>query len=313
MHRENRESLISYIKEIKQIKEKNLQFNNITLDDVNTAYILNSLNRKHPNMNFHPSIIDKTASLIEDTSSLNPRQHKRYIIKTTAFGGVHFAAVNAFKDEKNNISLIIVDSSLGANISIPFDLHGYNKPNLKTLYIYTQIQNSPGDCLLFSLHFLKKMYIYARDFERLHKRIFANDISFTFEKNHIFSPKVCERNPKLYPSSDDDCEKYRVVLFNQAINLLPIGFFKHAHSLRPLEAYLDRHQDEQESRVNNYKKKDGTIGETLLERYNRHSTLRNEMNTRTNKPIERKYSISIEEKRLRLAEAALKWLDEHGE
>ncbi|WP_167385959.1 hypothetical protein [Xenorhabdus miraniensis] len=47
--------------------------------------------------------------------------------------------------------------------------------------------------------------------------------------------------------------------------------------------------------------------ETLPERYKRH------LITRTIDGKSRDYSTSIEEKRLSLAEAALKWLDEYGE
>ncbi|MDC9612570.1 YopJ family acetyltransferase [Xenorhabdus khoisanae] len=310
-----KDDLTKYINEINYQKQSNFQFNNIYLDQKNAIYILKYFNRKYA-INAHEDIIDEM-SLFEN--ELNPPTgiHKRYIIKTdTGMTGVHFAALNIFKDSKENTSLIFVDASNGKNKFIPFKINYYinkstHKNKLKVLYIYSQIQNSPGDCLLFCLHFLKKMHKYSTHFTELHQKIFDDQIQFINSENTIFTPSDSKITKNKVP--DEDCKKYRTVFFDQAINLLPIGFFKHAHSLRPLEAYLDRHQDEQESQVNNYKKKDGTIGETLLERYNRHSTLRNEMNIRTNKPIERKYSISIEEKRLRLAEAALKWLDEHGE
>lgn len=299
-----KDDLIKYINEINHQKQSNFQFNNIYLDQENAIHILKYFNRKYA-MNAHEDIIDEISSF-ENALNLPAGIHKRYIIKTdTGTTGVHFAALNIFKDSKEHTSLIFVDASNGKNQFIPLRINYYindsiHKNKLKILYIYSQIQNSPGDCLLFCLHFLKKMHKYAKYFNELHQKIFNDEIQFTNTENPIFSSSLNKGLPDAY------CEKYRTVFFDQAINLLPIDFFKHAHSLRPLNAYLNRHPDETEKKVNKYgigEKK----GETLLERYNRH------LMTRTIDGKSRNYSTSIEEKRLSLAEAALKWLDEHGE
>ncbi|MBC8954085.1 YopJ family acetyltransferase [Xenorhabdus sp. PB62.4] len=297
-------NLTNYINEINVQKQSNFQFNNIYLDQKNAIHILKYFNRKYA-MNAHEDIIDDM-SLFENVLDLPAGIHKRYIIKTdTAMTGVHFAALNIFKDSKENTSLIFVDASNGKNQFIPLRMdylinENKYKDTIKILYIYSQIQNSPGDCLIFCLHFLKKMHKYAKYFSELHQKIFNDEIQFTNTENPIFFSSLSKGLPDTY------CKKYKTVFFDQAINLLPIDFFKHAHSLRPLNAYLDRHPDETEKKVNKYgigEKK----GETLPERYKRH------LITRTIDGKSRNYSTSIEEKRLSLAEAALKWLDEYGE
>ncbi|MBI6548929.1 YopJ family acetyltransferase [Xenorhabdus lircayensis] len=304
----NGEFLNKYIKEIKSKTENNSQFSNITLDQLSSEIILRYFNRKYPNMNACNTIIDIDDFVKYEFNSLTifpPNSHKRYIIKTTSGGqGVHFATANVFKDKENNTSIIFVDSSLGENPFIPFKWkinrdksknENENEKKLKILYIYSQIQYSPGDCLLFGLHFLKKMHKHAQYFRQIHQDIFNDEIHFNNEDNKDFTPKT----NKL---PDDECEKYRTVFFNQAINLLPIDFFKHAQSIKPINAYLARHPDETNKKVNKWQG-----GETLKDRYQRHTV------TRTINGIERTYSNSIEEKRLSLAEAALRWLDEHGE
>ncbi|OTA19767.1 type III secretion system effector VopA, acetyltransferase [Xenorhabdus beddingii] len=289
----NRENLKEYIKEIERQKQNNSQFNNIFLDQHNTKSILRYFNVKYHSMNAHEQFIDNIGDFIENALDVSPNQHKRYIIKTdTAGTGVHFAAANVFKDIKNNVSIIFVDPSLGENIFIPFQLKYSEKrkkhnDKLKTLYIYSQIQNSPADCLLFCLHFIKKMHKYSQHFTEIHRNIFNNAITFINEYNKYYSPR-----PREKLLSDEICVEYQVVCFDQAIKLLPIDFFKHSHSMKPIHAYLQHHPSKNAITVN---KK----GETLEARYQSHIVTRNIDGK------QRTYSKSIEEKRLSLAKAAL--------
>ncbi|PHM74057.1 YopJ family acetyltransferase [Xenorhabdus kozodoii] len=299
----DKESLNQYITKIQSNKENNIQFNNIQMDILNCKIILNHFNTRYLDMNAHDTIlnVNQFFKLITDNSTLINNKHKRFIVNA-GDGRTHFAAANVFKDAHNNISVIFVDSSLGHNQWIFSILHVLlnNVSNIKTLYIYNKIQNSDGDCLLFSLHFLKKMYKYRDHFESLHQDIFHNRIKFTREENEPFDPKIELPNEQL--------EQARVVYLNKAIKLLPIDFFKHAHSIKPINTYLENHPDETRKKVNKWQG-----GETLIDRYHRHKVTRMIKQQTYNNAIEEKqrtYSNSIEEKRLSLAQAALRWLGE---
>ncbi|MDC9595878.1 hypothetical protein PSI14_03085 [Xenorhabdus sp. XENO-2] len=135
------------------------------------------------------------------------------------------------------------------------------------------------------------MYKYSDHFVSLHEDLFSERIEFIRENNATFNPPAV--------LEDDALKTAHVVFFDQAIKLLPIDFFKHAQSMKPINAYLERHSDEISKKVNKWEG-----GETLIDRYNRHKV------TRMIDKKQRTYSSSIEEKRLSLAQAALRWLGE---
>ncbi|MDC9606616.1 YopJ family acetyltransferase [Xenorhabdus griffiniae] len=292
----DKDSLRSYIDKIRTNKIDNHQFNNIHMDMVNCGIILRHLNATS-SMNAHPTIMTAHdfVNSIDELNKLNSNEHKRFVINA-GNDRTHFASANVFKDVDNNISIIFVDSSRGKNQFILFKLYFAfkDKPNIKTLYIYNQIQNSDADCLLFSLHFLKKMHKYSDHFVKLHQDLFNNKIEFIREKHLPYKPEL----------DDESLKKARVVFFDQAIKLLPIDFFKHAQSMNLMNTYNDyfkSHFDEIKDMKAN-KQPGGR--ESLINRYKRHEV------TRTIDKKKRTYSNSIEEKRLSLAEAVLHWLDE---
>ncbi|MDE9448375.1 hypothetical protein KKJ04_23485, partial [Xenorhabdus bovienii] len=100
------------------------------------------------------------------------------------------------------------------------------------------------------------------------------------------------------PELDDaSLKKARVVFFDQAIKLLPIDFFKHTQSMNLMNTYngyFKSHYGEINKDMKANKQPRGR--ETLIDRFKRHEV------TRTINEKERTYSISIEEKRLSLAE-----------
>ncbi|WP_340621368.1 YopJ family acetyltransferase [Xenorhabdus siamensis] len=289
----DKDSLNKYIKKTQLDKQNGIQFNDISMDMSNCKIILSHLNSKYSDMNSHPDIINVDDFIKKiKTTPPNNNETKLFIVNAGR-DRTHFATANVFKDTNDKISIIFVDSSRGRNQFILFTLYSEfkNTSNIKTLYIYNQIQNSDGDCLLFSLHFLKKMHKHRNHFIKLHQDIFNDEIKFIREENTIFNPQK-ELN-------DDYLEKARAVFFDQAIKLLPIDFFKHAQSMKPINAYLASHPDETSKKVNKWQG-----GETLINRYNRHEV------TRMIDEKQRTYSSSIEEKRLSLAQAALRWLGE---
>ncbi|MDC9589149.1 YopJ family acetyltransferase [Xenorhabdus sp. XENO-10] len=288
-----KDSLNKYIEKAQSNKQNDIQFNDILVDMSNCEIILRHFNSRYPDMNSHPTIMNVN-DFIKNIKDSPPNNNERKLFIVNAGGDrTHFATANVFKDMNDKISIIFVDSSLGRNQHILFALYLNFKDasNIKTLYIYNQIQNSNGDCLLFSLHFLKKMHKHRNHFVKLHQDLFNDRIRFIREKNTTFNPPE--------ELSDDYLEKAHVVFFDQAIKLLPIDFFKHAHSKTPINAYLENHPDETSKKVNKWKG-----GETLIDRYNRHKVIR------TIDGKQRTYSSSIEEKRLSLAQAALRWLGE---
>jgi YopJ family protease len=295
----DKNKLRQYLNEIELNKKNNIQFNNIRMDISSCKEILRYFNANYPGINVHNDImeINEFINHIKEIS-LNNNEHRRFIVNAGR-DRTHFAAANVFKDMNNNISIIFVDSSRGKNqyIFSMLSLHSDLKKisNIKTLYIYSQIQNSDADCLLFSLHFLKKMHKHHSHFEKLHQDIFNEKIAFIKENNAIFNPP-----PVL---GEESLKKARVVFFDQAIKLLPIDFFKHAQSINPINAYLTSHPDEVNKKVNK-KVNQWQDGETLTERYNRHQV------TRVIDNKQRTYSNSIEEKRLRFTLATLRWLGE---
>ncbi|OKP03665.1 YopJ family acetyltransferase [Xenorhabdus eapokensis] len=296
----DKDSLRSYIDIIRSNKINNYQFNNINMDISNCEIILKHLNTTS-RMNAHPTIMTaheftRHIKELDKSNKLFSNEHKRFVINAGE-DRMHFASANVFKDVDNNISIIFVDSSRGKNQFIFFILHHFlnNIPNIKTLYIYNQIQNSNADCLLFSLHFLKKMHKYSDHFVKLHQDLFNNKIEFIREKHSPYKPEL----------DDDSIKEARVVFFDQAIKLLPIDFFKHAQSMSLMNTYNDyfkSHFGEINKDMKANKQPGGR--ETLIDRYKRHEV------TRTIDEKKRTYSNSIEEKRLSLAEAALHWLDE---
>ncbi|MDX8000476.1 hypothetical protein FE394_15035 [Xenorhabdus sp. Reich] len=296
----DRDSLISYIDKIRSNKTNNYQFNNIRMDFINCQIILKHLNATS-SMNAHPTImtINDFANSIHELNNLNNNEHKRFVINA-GDDRTHFAVANVFKDMDNNISIIFVDSSHGRNQFIFSILYiKLNKlndvSNIKTLYIYNQIQNSDADCLLFSLHFLKKMHKYSDHFVKLHQDLFNNKIEFIRESH----------TPYDLGFDDALLKTAKVVFFDQAIKLLPIDFFKHAQSMKIMDTYnnyFKNHLGEINKDMKANKQPGGR--ETLIDRYKRHEV------TRTIAEKKRTYSNSIEEKRLSLAEAALRWLDE---
>ncbi|MDE9566094.1 hypothetical protein KKI93_19090 [Xenorhabdus bovienii] len=299
----DKDSLISYIDKIRSNKTNSHQFNNIRMDLVNCNIILKHLNATS-SMNSHPTImtINDFADSIKELNKLNKlnnNEHKRFVINA-GDDRTHFAAANVFKDMVNNISIIFVDSSRGKNQFIfsmlHFTINELNDvSNIKTLYIYNQIQNSDADCLLFSLHFLKKMHKYRDHFVKLHQDLFNNKIEFIRENHAPYAPVLDDASSKVA----------RVVFFDQAIKLLPIDFFKHAQSMKLMNTYNDyfkSHLGEINKDMKANKQPGGR--ETLIDRYKRHEVIR------TIDEKKRIYSNSIEEKRLSLAEAALRWLDE---
>ncbi|WP_340608980.1 YopJ family acetyltransferase [Xenorhabdus bharatensis] len=295
---DDRRKLDKYINNTNKYKSQDTQFNSITADMNVVNIILRHFNHTHPDMNALESVIDSnflTDKLHGLIDNLPKNQHKRCIIDAKV-SGAHFAAANIFKDDEGNTSVICIDSSLGHNPHITSRLNNINSPEkkIRTLYIFSQIQNSPADCLLFSLHFLKKMQKHSQHFINLHQKIFQDEIAFSSKNNELYTPKIKSE-------SDQSCLFWRMVYFNQAINLLPIDFFKHANSINPINAYLAHHPDEANIKVNKWNK-----GETLRERYERHTV------TRMIENKQRTYSASIEEKRLSLAQAALRWLNENG-
>ncbi|BET95517.1 YopJ family acetyltransferase [Xenorhabdus taiwanensis] len=292
----DKDSLRSYIDKIQSNKISNHQFNDIKMDMDNCKIILNHLN-KTSSLNAHYTImtVHEFIKYIGDLNKLNSNMHKRFVINAGA-DRTHFASANVFKDVDNNISIIFVDSSRGKNQFISFIIYKNlnNIPNIKTLYIYNQIQNSDADCLLFSLHFLKKMHKYSDHFVKLHQDLFNNKIEFIREKHSPYKSEL----------DDETSKKAQIVFFDQAIKLLPIDFFKHAQSMNLMNAYNDyfkSHFDETNKDMKANKQPGGR--ETLIDRYKRHEV------TRTIGGKKRIYSNSIEEKRLSLAEAALHWLD----
>ncbi|MDX7987875.1 hypothetical protein FE392_11115 [Xenorhabdus sp. 12] len=302
MHEDN---LTDYIETIKSQTRNEAQYNNISMDQEACPLILKNLNIRYSSMNVEEKIIDVEKFAEYDFNSLTkfPRNtHKRFII-SVHFNGVHYAAANVFKDGENKVSVIFLDSSRGNNIFIPLRWNKFRKTEkdeenkVKTLYIYCQIQNSPGDCLIFSLHFLKKMHEYAQEFTNIHQSIFNDEIKFNNDNYKLIAPK----SKNLEKVSDDSCKEYRVVFFNEAINLLPIDFFKHSQSLNPIDAYLERHPNESNKKVNKY-----AGGETLKERYQRYLVTRElPVQYNSNETQKYTYSCSIEEKRLKLAQDAL--------
>ncbi|WP_237388255.1 YopJ family acetyltransferase [Xenorhabdus sp. Sc-CR9] len=296
----DKNSLKSYIDKIQSNKQNNIQFNNIRMDVVNCEIILKHLNATS-SINAHPTIMtaNEFADSVNKLNNLNCREHKRFVINA-GDDRTHFAAVNVFKDMDNNISIIFVDSSRGKNQFILFTLYFTlnklnNVSNIKTLYIYNQIQNSDADCLLFSLHFLKKMHKYSDHFVKLHQDIFNDKIEFIRENHAPYAPEL----------DDASLKKARVVFFDQAIKLLPIDFFKHTQSMNLMNTYngyFKSHYGEINKDMKANKQPRGR--ETLIDRFKRHEV------TRTINEKERTYSNSIEEKRLSLAEVALRWLDE---
>ncbi|CDL80347.1 YopJ family acetyltransferase [Xenorhabdus cabanillasii] len=294
----DKDSLNRYIAKIQSNKQNNIQFSDMRMDMLNCKIILKNLNAKYSDMNAHPTIITarEFANSINELNNLKSNEHKRFVINSDN-GGVHFAAANVFKDMNDNISIIFVDSSRGKNQFIFFILNFRLKDvsNIKTLYIYNQIQNSDADCLLFSLHFLKKMHKYSDHFVKLHQDIFNDKVEFIRENHAPYAPEL----------GDDSLKTARVVFFDQAIKLLPIDFFKHAQSMSLMNTYNDyfkSHSVEINKDMKANKQPGGR--ETLIDRYKRHEV------TRTINEKERTYSNSIEEKRLSLAETALRWLDE---
>ncbi|PHM27175.1 YopJ family acetyltransferase [Xenorhabdus ehlersii] len=294
----DKDSLRSYIDEIRSNKTNNHQFNNIQMDVNNCKIILKHLNATS-SINAHPTIMTahEFANSIDELNKLNSNEHKRFVINA-GDNRTHFASANVFKDVDNNISIIFVDSSRGKNQFILFILYSNlvlnNVPKIKTLYIYNQIQNSDADCLLFSLHFLKKMHKYSDHFVKLHQDLFNNKIEFIRE----------EHSPYESVLDNDSLKKARVVFFDQAIKLLPIDFFKHAQSMNLMNTYND-YAKSHFGEINKDMKANKQPGgrETLIDRCKRHEV------TRTIDEKKRTYSNSIEEKRLSLAEAALHWLD----
>ncbi|MGJ0635455.1 YopJ family acetyltransferase [Xenorhabdus bovienii] len=289
----DKDSLRSYIDKIRSNKIDNHQFNNIQMDMVNCGIILRHLNATS-SMNAHPTIVT-AHEFANSIDKLNSNEHKRFVINA-GYDRTHFASANVFKYVDNNISIIFVDSSRGKNQFIFSTLYfAFNHiSNIKTLYIYNQIQNSDADCLLFSLHFLKKMHKYSDHFVKLHQDLFNSKIEFIREKH---SPYESELDDKFL-------EKARVVFFDQAIKLLPIDFFKHAQSMNLMNTYNDYFKNNFDEIKDMKANKQPGRRETLIDRYKRHEV------TRTIDEKKRTYSNSIEEKRLSLAEAVLHWLDE---
>ncbi len=301
MHRNN---LVKYRNEILRKKEIHEQFDQFRLNNNNIWQIIKILNIKYANLN--TELLLSNSFKPETLNDLPTNNHKRFILQTDTGGtGQHFAATNVFKDSEGRISIITIDSSIGANPFIPFHIY-FNFPDsgkLKSLYIYSQIQNSPADCLIFSVHFLKKMYKHQTHFIELHHKIFNNQISFIFEKDN-YHPK----NSHQY--DNEHCAKYNAVYLEQAIKLLPIDFFKHAQSRSTINEYLKYHPDERLKTVNKQK------WESLDKRYTRYATPLKiggeiQYNKSTGEP--KIYSNSIEAKRLSLVEEALNWMVEHDE
>ncbi|MDC9595877.1 YopJ family acetyltransferase [Xenorhabdus anantnagensis] len=119
----DQDSLNQYIDKIQSKKQDNIQFNDIRMDISNCKIILNHFNARYPDMNAHNSIINvhDFANYIKELC-LDNNKHKRFIINAGG-GKTHFAAANVFKDMKNNISIIFIDSSLGKNQFIFSILH----------------------------------------------------------------------------------------------------------------------------------------------------------------------------------------------
>ncbi|CDG19009.1 YopJ family acetyltransferase [Xenorhabdus doucetiae] len=302
----NRNNLLEYRDEILRKKETHKQFDKFSLDQGNIRQIINVLNMKYVNMN--TELLLSQLLTPDILNNLPPSSHKRFILQTNTGGtGQHFTATNVFKDSEGRISIIAIDSGIGSNAFIHFNIHrnflNSNPEKLKKLYIYSQIQNSPADCLIFSVHFVKKMYKHQTHFVELHHKLFNDQISFIFEKD-----KYHPENSRQY--NNEDCASSNAVYLDQAIKLLPIDFFKHAQSRSIINAYLECHPNERLKTVNKQK------WESLEKRYTRHATVLKigdeiQYYTKTGEP--KIYSNSIEAKRLSLVEEALKWMIEHDE
>lgn len=184
--------------------------------------------------------------------------------------GYHFAAFDYVCLPNGKSSLIGIDparaSGMGAQkMFIQLNTIFSKKfPDVKHVFIETDIQKSQADCGIFSLAFVKKMSQEKKIFDDLHNK------------------NIHDSLPGLEDTS-------RVILAENAYDFLPASFMKHGHSRSTLNKFLQKRPEAIEE-VMSQKISDETQRKFTLESWQSNYRVKREIN---DKPKEMSRSIEF--------------------
>lgn len=228
--------------------------------------LISSEKKRKPDLNIHLSNSPAEFSAEIKLLKINKQDFYsgQYIVNMGM--GPHYAALDVFID-MGKISVIGIEpanfNNMSPSLLLVRLLSRMNDvdPSAKVVMLESDIQQSPVDCAIFSLHFALKMHVSKSDFECLHKKHMNGGLDEDITEGYI---------PK------DNVDKY-----------LPVKFMKHTNSKNRLKEYFRK--NENIPRIAEMEK-------TIIEHQGRFIFERKHRN----------YSASIEDKRIKLIERAIK-------
>lgn len=180
---------------------QNRQYANVDFEAKPIQILTLSLNTYRPGVNAeYIEGFDRLFSKIEQEGPVN--QHKRIILKGQ---GLHFGAMNVFTDENNRKSVIYLDS-VGENSGVAamnmFRIASRYRQNdhIKVMLVPMGIQTSMEDCMIYSLHFVSRMFKHRDRFESLHAKLFQDDVLNKFLNENFYSLKNTTRSTQYIPA-----------------------------------------------------------------------------------------------------------------
>ncbi|QLK61088.1 hypothetical protein GE278_10105 [Enterobacteriaceae bacterium Kacie_13] len=203
------------------------QYANVDFEAQLIKILIFSLNTNRPGVNAeYIEGFDRLFSKIEQAGPVN--QHRRIILKGQ---GLHFGAMNVFTDENNRKSVIYLDS-VGENSGVAamnmFRIASRYRQDdhIKVMLVPMGIQTSMEDCMIYSLHFVSRMFKHRDRFESLHAKLFKDDVLNKFLNENFYSLKNTTRSTQYIPAQFFKHIGSRTLL-RELIG--PDGFDKPAH------------------------------------------------------------------------------------
>jgi RHS repeat-associated protein len=212
-------TMLDYLHEARKYYTENMQHPKIHVFDTKfLPHLIENEKKRKPGMN-----LDLARSPTEFVSELKKLKDNhadgyrgQFIVNMGV--GIHYAALD-ISINSGNISVIGVEPAnmnkngpaiLAVRVLSAVDAE---LPSAKVAMIEANIQNSPVDCGIFSLHFSLKMYAEQQAMDDLHHKHLAGALN-----RHIDFGVIAKEYSSLY---------------------LPVSFMKHAHSKKRLAEYFD--------------------------------------------------------------------------
>lgn len=166
-----------YKTDIQEHISQGKQYANIEFEQKLIKILTFSLNTHRPGVNAeYIEGFNHLFSKIEQASPAN--QHQRIILKGQS---LHFGAMNVYTDENKRKSVIYIDSvgersGVAAMNMFRIASRYSQNDNIKVMLVPLGIQTSMEDCMIYSLHFVSRMFKHRERFEKLHAELFENDL-----------------------------------------------------------------------------------------------------------------------------------------